>query len=126
MAWMSREERREVHRGSDAAAALAAELVAGVLAYGAIGWVLDRYVFHTAPWLMAAGFILGFALGMYVLYGRMMEEGRVEDARRAELRRRGAVAPRRPVAPPVAETVIPPVLPDDNPLQTRPDAGPPL
>lgn len=117
MALMSREERREVHRGSDAAAALAAELVSAVFAYGAIGWVLDRYVFHTAPWLMVGGFMLGSVLGMYLLYRRMMDEGRVEDARRAELRRRGAVVPRRTVAPAVAA--------EDDLLPPAPDLLPP-
>jgi ATP synthase protein I len=41
----------------------AAELVVGVVVGGGLGWVLDRRL-GTAPWLMVAFFIIGFAAGL--------------------------------------------------------------
>lgn len=42
---------------------IAAELVAGLLFGGFLGWVLDRQ-FGTKPWLLILFIILGFAAGM--------------------------------------------------------------
>jgi ATP synthase protein I len=42
------------------------EFVAAVLLPGALGWWLDRMA-GTAPWLMLAGGILGFVVGLRLL-----------------------------------------------------------
>jgi ATP synthase protein I len=42
---------------------LSAEFVAGVLAGGILGWLVDRWV-GTAPWGLIVCLILGFAAGM--------------------------------------------------------------
>jgi len=54
--------------GDDATAAWAAvgRLVAGPLLYGAIGWLVDRWL-GTAPAFMATGVVLGFAAAIYLV-----------------------------------------------------------
>ena len=42
---------------------IAAELIGGVIAGGAIGWFLDRWL-GTKPWLFIVFFLLGTAAGM--------------------------------------------------------------
>lgn len=75
--------RREVWHGVDSAWTMSVELLTATFVWGGIGWVLDTYVFHTTPWVMVGGFILGFALGMYLLYLRMQEDARAEEERRS-------------------------------------------
>lgn len=48
---------------------LAAELVTATFLWGGIGWLLDRWL-ATGPVLMAIGFVLGNALGVYLLWVR--------------------------------------------------------
>ena len=43
-------------------------LVSGVLAYGLIGWLADRWLGTT--FLVAVGIILGAALGIYMTFAR--------------------------------------------------------
>lgn len=63
-------ERPSTWRDADAGLSLMAELVSAVLVYGAIGWALDTYVLHTAPWAMVSGFVVGAGLGFYLIYVR--------------------------------------------------------
>ena len=65
-----------------AEAVLAAELPSAMLVFGGLGWLLDRYVFGSAPWALVVGVVVGSILGMYLLYLRMHEDGRREDERR--------------------------------------------
>lgn len=46
-------------------------MIAGLLAYGGLGWLLDRWLGTT--WFLPVGLILGIGLGVYyvvVKYGR--------------------------------------------------------
>jgi len=45
-------------------------LIGGVVAGGGIGYLLDRWL-HTAPFLMLAGGLAGFALGLRDLLKRL-------------------------------------------------------
>ena len=56
---------------------LSAEFVAGVLAGGLLGWLVDRLV-GTAPWGLIVCLILGFAAGMLNL---LRASGAVKPAR---------------------------------------------
>ncbi len=93
-------ERLDFWRDLDTGWAMTVELITATFVWGGIGWLLDNYVLHTDPWLMVGGFILGFVLGMYRLYLRMQEDGRVQDERRAALWRPPSVDP-PPADPPL-------------------------
>lgn len=67
----------------DPASSWGAELVAAILVWGGVGWALDTYVLRTAPWLMVSGFVLGFVLGMYLMYVRSEHSWREEQAARS-------------------------------------------
>ncbi len=84
MAVTDPEERRQLWRDSDAGMTMLAEFVAAPLAWGGIGWVVDSYVFHSSPVGLVAGLVLGFTLGMYLMYLRMQAAGRLEEERRAD------------------------------------------
>lgn len=83
MAHTDPNDRLDFWRDLDTGWAMTVELLTATFVWGGIGWLVDTYVLHTDPWLMVGGFILGFALGMYRLYLRMQEDGRVQDERRA-------------------------------------------
>ncbi len=80
--------RSDLWRDADSAWFLSVELLTATFVWGGIGWVVDTYVLRTSPWAMVGGFVLGFSLGMYLLYLRMMADGRREDERRAHWRAR--------------------------------------
>lgn len=42
------------------------EFIVAILVVGGIGWWLDRKL-TTTPWLMIAGMVLGFAVGLWLL-----------------------------------------------------------
>ena len=44
-------------------------LLSGPLAWGLIGWLLDRWL-GTEPWLLVAGVVLGAVLGFYLVVKR--------------------------------------------------------
>jgi F0F1-type ATP synthase assembly protein I len=56
---------------------MVSELVAATLTWGAIGWLLDRWL-GTEPWFLSIGFLLGWATGFYLVYLRSM--GRIGTA----------------------------------------------
>ncbi len=59
-------------RGTDQGIRILSYLMSGLLVYGGLGWLLDRWL-GTAYWL-PIGLILGAVLGMYLVikrYGRM-------------------------------------------------------
>lgn len=57
-------EEQEANRKSGTAYAAALTLFASVALFCGLGWLADRY-FGTAPWLLAAGLVLGSAAGFY-------------------------------------------------------------
>ena len=63
---------------------MTADLLAAPLAWGGIGWLLDRWL-GTSPWVMVAGLGLGFVLGFYLLYRRATAAMMREEERRARL-----------------------------------------
>jgi F0F1-type ATP synthase assembly protein I len=58
------DEEQEANRKSGMAYAAALTLFASVASFCGLGWLADRY-FGTAPWLLAAGLILGSVAGFY-------------------------------------------------------------
>lgn len=66
----------------DRAWIMTVELVAATFTWGGIGWLADR-LFGTAPWLMLAGFVLGNATGIYLVWVRSSADEEAERARRA-------------------------------------------
>lgn len=57
-------EEQEANRKSGMAYAAALALFASVASFCGLGWLADRY-FGTAPWLLAAGLVVGSAAGFY-------------------------------------------------------------
>jgi len=57
-------DEQEANRKSGMAYAAALALFASVASFCGLGWLADRW-FGTAPWLLAAGLVLGAALGFY-------------------------------------------------------------
>jgi ATP synthase protein I len=55
-------------RGADAVWSIIGTLVAGVLAWGFIGWLLDRWL--GTSFLVAVGIIVGMAGAMYLIIKR--------------------------------------------------------
>lgn len=48
---------------------LTAEFISAVLVWTLIGWLADRWL-GTDPWLVAFGAVLGFVLGIYLVWLR--------------------------------------------------------
>lgn len=69
-------------RDMDSGLALAAELFTATAVLMGLGWLVDRWL-ATDPWLMLAGAVLGFALGMYLVFLRADEQGKAEEAKRS-------------------------------------------
>jgi ATP synthase protein I len=57
-------DNQEANRKSGMAYAAALALFASVASFCGLGWLADRW-FGTAPWLLAAGLVLGAAIGFY-------------------------------------------------------------
>lgn len=53
----------------DQGTAMLSSLLSGPLAWGLIGWGLDRWL-GTEPWLLVAGVVLGAVLGFYLVVKR--------------------------------------------------------
>jgi len=68
---------------------LAAELLTATFLWGGVGWLADRWL-DTAPVLMVLGFVLGNALGVYLIWVRSQDRFTREHtelmARRARTR----------------------------------------
>lgn len=78
------EFRRDIWRDADSGWAMTVELLTATAVWGAIGWFVDRWL-GTEPWALAVGIILGFGLGMYLVFLRAAERGRAEEAKRPRL-----------------------------------------
>lgn len=82
MAPSPQSDRRELWQGMDGSWAMTVELLTATCVWGGIGWLLDAYAFDSRPWGMLGGSVLGFVLGMYLLYLRMQRDGQRDDERR--------------------------------------------
>jgi len=58
---------------------LAAELLTATFLWGGVGWLADRWL-DTAPVLMVLGFVLGNALGVYLIWVRSKDRFAQEHA----------------------------------------------
>jgi len=91
---------------------LAAELLTATFVWGGIGWLVDGWL-ETAPVLMVLGFVLGNALGVYLIWvrsqDRFVREHTQLMARRARSRPAapGIVSPRIDAAAPADATATP-------------------
>jgi len=56
-------------RGLDQASVMGMELIAAVLLWAGIGWLVDGWL-GTPPWGLVIGAILGNAAGMYLIFLR--------------------------------------------------------
>ena len=61
---MASSDNGEANRKSVIAYAAALTLFFSVVALAGAGWALDRWL-RTAPWLLAAGIVLGAVVGFY-------------------------------------------------------------
>lgn len=50
--------------------AIVGHLIAGMLLYGALGWLLGRWLGHEAPFI-AGGCVFGMAAALYLIYRRL-------------------------------------------------------
>lgn len=76
--------RREAWRDLDTGWVVSVELLSAVGVWMGFGWLADRWL-GTDPWLLLAGAVLGFALGVYLAFVRAEEQGRIEEAKRSRL-----------------------------------------
>ncbi len=84
---------RSAARGLDHSSIMAAELIAALLTWAGIGWLLDRWL-GTGPWMLSIGALIGNAAGLYLIWlrsGRM--EGFDGAATRFAPRERGDAGP---------------------------------
>lgn len=51
---------------------LTAEFFSAVLVWTLIGWLADLWL-DTTPWLVAGGALLGFVLGIYLMWVRLKQ-----------------------------------------------------
>lgn len=56
-------------QGLDQASRATADILAGPVIWGGIGWLVDRWL-GTDPWLMSIGIMGGFAGGLYLVWLR--------------------------------------------------------
>lgn len=78
------EFRRDLWRDADSGWAMTVELLTATGVWGGLGWLVDRWL-ETGPWFLAAGLILGFGLGMYLVFLRADAQGKSEEAKRPRL-----------------------------------------
>lgn len=85
---------------------LAMELLTATFVWGGVGWLVDRWL-GTAPVLMTAGFVLGNALGIYLIWVRSQDRFTREHADLMARRQRAATL--APSGPPPPDVVVVPV-----------------
>jgi F0F1-type ATP synthase assembly protein I len=59
-------QRRDAWNGLDQSSIMSVELLAGILTWGGLGWLADRWL-GTGGWLLGLGVLLGFGLGLYLV-----------------------------------------------------------
>lgn len=73
---------RDVWRGVDHGSIMGMELMAAILTWTGVGWLVDRWL-GTAPWFLVAGGLLGNFAGLYLIWLRS-ERMNEAQARRSE------------------------------------------
>ncbi|HVL90739.1 MAG TPA: AtpZ/AtpI family protein [Actinomycetota bacterium] len=68
------DERRRLYAGASDGMSKAIDLVTATAVWGAIGWLIDRWL-GTWPIVFAIGTVIGNLTGIYILYRRSIEEG---------------------------------------------------
>lgn len=66
-------------QGLDHASRATADILAGPVVWGGIGWLGDRWL-GTDPWLMSIGIMGGFAGGLYLIWLRTTQPQQQQDA----------------------------------------------
>jgi F0F1-type ATP synthase assembly protein I len=70
-------------RMSNSAWANSSRLIAGLLLYTGLGWLVSRWVGHQEL-LMAVGALVGLGLSYYLLFTSLAHEAREDERRRTE------------------------------------------
>jgi F0F1-type ATP synthase assembly protein I len=70
--------RRAAWKGVDEASVMGVELLAAILTWAGIGWLLDSWL-GTGPWLLAVGAFVGNAAGIYLIW---LRSSRMDEADR--------------------------------------------
>lgn len=78
------EFRKQLYRDADSGWGMTVELLTATGVWGGIGWLVDRWA-GTAPWALAGGIVLGFALGVYLVFLRAGAQGEAEEEKRRRL-----------------------------------------
>lgn len=76
--------RTDSYRDMERGWAISVELLTATAVWGAIGWFADRWLGST-PWLFAAGVLVGFGLGTYLVYKHFEVTAAAEAAERPRL-----------------------------------------
>lgn len=74
----------DARRMSNSAWANSSRLIAGLLLYTALGWVVSLWVGHRGL-LMAIGAMVGLALSYYLVYLSLRHETRADEMRQQQL-----------------------------------------
>lgn len=67
------DSRHALWQGAGQSSAMGAELVAAILTWGGIGWLIDNWL-GTMPWFMGGGAFIGNAAGLYLIWLRSSRE----------------------------------------------------
>lgn len=62
-------QRRAAWKALDQSSIMSVELLSALAVWGGAGWFADRWL-GTEPWLLATGVLLGFVLGLYLIWLR--------------------------------------------------------
>ena len=73
----------DARRMSDSAWVNSSRLMAGLILYTGLGWLVSRWVGHQAL-LMAVGAIVGLALSYYLMFASLAKETRDDEARQRQ------------------------------------------
>lgn len=73
----------DARRMSDSAWANSSRLMAGLILYTGLGWLVSRWVGHQAM-LMAIGAMVGLALSYYLMFMSLAKEAREDEDRHAQ------------------------------------------
>lgn len=73
----------DARRMSNSAWANSSRLIAGLILYTGLGWLVSLWVGHRAL-LMAVGAIVGLGLSYYLMFTSLAHEARLDEQRRSE------------------------------------------
>ncbi len=78
----------DARRMSDSAWATSSRLIAGLIFYTGLGWLLSRWVGHQAL-LMVVGAMIGLGLSYYLMFVSLAREAREDEEQQASARQAG-------------------------------------